>query len=114
MAVELGYVTVGEKNDPQDWRLHDVKPDTEIEDPDRPRNYMDIVKSVEVNRSVGSVVLLHDAGGDRSRTVAALPEIIHYLKANGYSFVSVAELWGVPKSTVMPKVTARNLLLNDA
>ncbi|MFD7549062.1 polysaccharide deacetylase family protein [Streptomyces sp. NPDC059578] len=34
----------------------------------------------------GSVVLLHDAGGDRSQTVAALPKILKTLKARGYTF----------------------------
>ncbi|MEV3870229.1 polysaccharide deacetylase family protein [Streptomyces sp. NPDC049906] len=34
----------------------------------------------------GSVVLMHDAGGDRSQTVAALPKILKTLKARGYSF----------------------------
>ncbi|HLJ53567.1 MAG TPA: polysaccharide deacetylase family protein [Chthonomonadaceae bacterium] len=111
IASELGYVTVGELNDPQDWRLHDLKPGTEVEDPTRPRDYRDIVRSVEVNRNVGSVILLHDAGGDRSRTVAALPEIIHYLRANGYQFVSVAKLWGVPETQAMPPVGARTRLL---
>jgi peptidoglycan-N-acetylglucosamine deacetylase len=34
----------------------------------------------------GSVVLMHDAGGDRSQTVAALPKILKTLKARGYTF----------------------------
>ncbi len=34
----------------------------------------------------GSVVLLHDGGGDRSQTVAALPGILSTLKARGYTF----------------------------
>ncbi|MFI2613090.1 polysaccharide deacetylase family protein [Kitasatospora sp. NPDC018619] len=37
----------------------------------------------------GSVVLLHDGGGDRSQTVAALPEIISTLKARGYGFATL-------------------------
>ncbi|MFI6284307.1 polysaccharide deacetylase family protein [Streptomyces sp. NPDC051018] len=36
----------------------------------------------------GSTVLLHDGGGDRSQTVAALPGIITTLKARGYVFHS--------------------------
>jgi peptidoglycan/xylan/chitin deacetylase (PgdA/CDA1 family) len=38
----------------------------------------------------GSVVLLHDGGGDRSQTVDALPVIIEGLLARGYEFVPVA------------------------
>ncbi|MGX2993634.1 polysaccharide deacetylase family protein [Streptomyces sp. JNUCC 64] len=34
----------------------------------------------------GSVVLFHDAGGDRGQTVAALPKILKTLKARGYTF----------------------------
>ncbi|MGW4206303.1 polysaccharide deacetylase family protein [Streptomyces sp. NPDC004726] len=34
----------------------------------------------------GTTVLLHDGGGDRSQTVAALPKIITTLKARGYVF----------------------------
>ncbi|HJD82880.1 polysaccharide deacetylase family protein [Kitasatospora aureofaciens] len=34
----------------------------------------------------GSVILMHDGGGDRSQTAAALPTILSTLKARGYSF----------------------------
>ncbi|MFE6866707.1 polysaccharide deacetylase family protein [Kitasatospora sp. NPDC057692] len=34
----------------------------------------------------GSVVLLHDGGGDRGQTVAALPAILRTLKSRGYTF----------------------------
>jgi peptidoglycan/xylan/chitin deacetylase (PgdA/CDA1 family) len=37
----------------------------------------------------GSIVLLHDGGGDRSATVAALPGIIEGLLARGYRLVTV-------------------------
>ncbi|MFF1381835.1 polysaccharide deacetylase family protein [Streptomyces sp. NPDC058308] len=40
----------------------------------------------------GSVILLHDGGGDRSQTVAALPAVIEGLLADGYRFVTVDEL----------------------
>ena len=105
IAVELGYVTVGEKNDPQDWRDDEYFSGTEQMNPARPRTSADIVKSVLTNRNEGSVVLLHDAGGDRSKTVAALPEIIEGLQEQGYKFVSVADLWGVSRAKVMPRVT---------
>jgi len=42
----------------------------------------------------GSIVLMHDGGGPRSQTLAALPGIIHTLKARGYGFVTVTELTG--------------------
>lgn len=40
----------------------------------------------------GSVVLLHDGGGDRRQTVAALPRIITELKKRGYLFITVEDL----------------------
>lgn len=42
-----------------------------------------------------AIILLHDGGGDRSQTVAALPAIIDALAAQGYSFVTVDELLSV-------------------
>jgi peptidoglycan-N-acetylglucosamine deacetylase len=44
----------------------------------------------------GSIVLLHDGGGNRSQTVAALPAIIHALAARGYRFATVPQLLGYP------------------
>ncbi|MGC9525295.1 MAG: polysaccharide deacetylase family protein [Limnospira sp.] len=40
----------------------------------------------------GAIVLMHDGGGNRSRTVEALATIIAGLKAQGYRFVTVPEL----------------------
>jgi len=39
-------------------------------------------------------VILHDGGGDRSQTLAALPTIIDTLRARGYTFVTVTQLLG--------------------
>lgn len=50
-------------------------------------------------------MLLHDAGGDRHLTVAALPKIITELRAKGYRFVSLAELCGVSREAFMPAVS---------
>lgn len=40
----------------------------------------------------GAIVLLHDGGGDRSQTLAALPQIIDQLRARGYQFVVPAAI----------------------
>lgn len=37
----------------------------------------------------GSIVLMHDGGGNRRQTVAALPRIIDRLRARGYTFTSL-------------------------
>lgn len=40
----------------------------------------------------GSIILMHDGGGDRSQTVAAIPRIVKRLRAKHYRFVTVPEL----------------------
>ena len=40
----------------------------------------------------GGIALLHDGGGNRSNTVAALPRIINTLRARGFRFVTVPQL----------------------
>jgi peptidoglycan-N-acetylglucosamine deacetylase len=40
----------------------------------------------------GAIILLHDAGGDRSQTVAALPLIVKALRKRGYKLVTVPRL----------------------
>ncbi|VGO21833.1 polysaccharide deacetylase family protein [Pontiella sulfatireligans] len=40
----------------------------------------------------GSIIVLHDGGGDRAATIAAVPLIIDGLKSMGYEFATVSEL----------------------
>jgi peptidoglycan/xylan/chitin deacetylase (PgdA/CDA1 family) len=40
----------------------------------------------------GAIVLMHDGGGDRSQTVAAVPRIVRKLRAHGYRIVTVPQL----------------------
>jgi peptidoglycan/xylan/chitin deacetylase (PgdA/CDA1 family) len=40
----------------------------------------------------GAIILLHDAGGNRSQTLAALPQIVRGLRARGYRLVTVPKL----------------------
>ena len=51
-----------------------------------------IASRVLSNTSNGSIILLHDGGGDRSQTVAALPTIIQGLQARGLRLVTVPQL----------------------
>jgi cellulose synthase/poly-beta-1,6-N-acetylglucosamine synthase-like glycosyltransferase/peptidoglycan/xylan/chitin deacetylase (PgdA/CDA1 family)/spore germination protein YaaH len=96
-AGQLGYYTVGMQIDPLDWHSHDAKQITER-----------VLEGATAHQ--GNIVLLHDAGGDRSATVAALPGIIHALRAKGYTLVGVSNLIGVPKAKVMPVVDSARLL----
>jgi peptidoglycan/xylan/chitin deacetylase (PgdA/CDA1 family) len=40
----------------------------------------------------GTIVLAHDGGGNRARTLQALPRLVAGLKARGFRFVTVSEL----------------------
>jgi peptidoglycan/xylan/chitin deacetylase (PgdA/CDA1 family) len=40
----------------------------------------------------GAIILMHDGGGDRAETVAALPLIVRALRARGYRLVTVPQL----------------------
>ncbi|MFN6570502.1 polysaccharide deacetylase family protein [Dendronalium sp. ChiSLP03b] len=50
------------------------------------------VNNVLKGAKPGAIVLMHDGGGDRQRTVKALPQIITGLKQQGYRFVTIPEL----------------------
>jgi peptidoglycan/xylan/chitin deacetylase (PgdA/CDA1 family) len=51
-----------------------------------------IVQNVVGSVKPGSIVLMHDAGGDRSQTIAALPAIVATLRRRGYTFVTIPRL----------------------
>jgi cellulose synthase/poly-beta-1,6-N-acetylglucosamine synthase-like glycosyltransferase/peptidoglycan/xylan/chitin deacetylase (PgdA/CDA1 family) len=101
LAQDLGYITIGDKLDPNDWH-------------DNPhRSASDIVKDVLTNLppcapnnlACGNIILLHDGGGNRSETVKALPQIIDGLRAHGYEIVPVSALMGKTRADIMPPIT---------
>ncbi|MBR3326655.1 MAG: polysaccharide deacetylase family protein [Atopobiaceae bacterium] len=51
-----------------------------------------IVNNCTINMAPGSVILMHDGGGDRNQDIEALPRIIDAWKDAGYTFVTVEEL----------------------
>jgi peptidoglycan-N-acetylglucosamine deacetylase len=51
-----------------------------------------IVQRALAGASPGAIILMHDAGGTRTQTVAALPIIIGKLRARGFRLVTVPEL----------------------
>jgi peptidoglycan/xylan/chitin deacetylase (PgdA/CDA1 family) len=51
-----------------------------------------IVQRVLSGAKPGAIVLMHDAGGNRSETIAALPTIIRGLRRRGYKLVTVPQL----------------------
>lgn len=78
-AVDKGYKVIlwTAQEDPKDWS-----------DPGAKR----IVARVVDNVRHGSIIILHDCGGERMQTVEALPQIIQGLREKGYEFVTVSEL----------------------
>ncbi len=97
IAQELNYLVVLENIDPQDW----AKPGADI-----------ILQRVKQQRRDGSIILLHDAGGDRSQTVAALPRILDWLHTRGDTVVPLSTLLGTSRDAVMPPLQAANPSLN--
>jgi peptidoglycan-N-acetylglucosamine deacetylase len=74
--------------------LQTVEWDVDTSDYERPASF-DIVRRVLSGVKPGSIVLMHDGGGPREQSVAALPKIIKGLRAKGYRFVTLDELLGV-------------------
>jgi peptidoglycan/xylan/chitin deacetylase (PgdA/CDA1 family) len=78
-AGSLGMRTINWDVDPQDWSL-----------PGTSAIYSNIVGHAQN----GSIILMHDGGGPRSETLAALPQVIDTLRARGFRFATVSELLG--------------------
>jgi peptidoglycan/xylan/chitin deacetylase (PgdA/CDA1 family) len=51
-----------------------------------------ILSRVETEVRPGSIILMHDGGGDRSQTASAVPLMIAWLRSQGYGFVTVNQL----------------------
>ena len=51
-----------------------------------------LINNVFRKAKPGGIVLMHDGGGNRSKTVQALPEIIANFRKQGYRFVTIPEL----------------------
>jgi cellulose synthase/poly-beta-1,6-N-acetylglucosamine synthase-like glycosyltransferase/peptidoglycan/xylan/chitin deacetylase (PgdA/CDA1 family) len=94
---EMGYITVGNRIDPNDWS-------------DNPRRSAEQITSYVLshlppckveNLRCGNIILLHDGGGNRAETVRALPMIIDGVRSKGYEIVPVYELLGMQRANVM-------------
>ncbi len=79
-ARSMGLITIQWDVDPRDWS----RPGTGA-----------IYSNVVGNARNGSIILQHDGGGDRSETLAALPQEIDTLKREGFGFVTIPQLLGL-------------------
>ncbi|WP_263378149.1 polysaccharide deacetylase family protein [Granulicella paludicola] len=99
----LGYVIVGNKIDTDDWDENPRKTPTQI--------INSVFEQIDAANTKtwmrGSVILMHDGGGDRQPTVDALPKLIEALRARGYEIVPVSELLGMTRDQVMVPLTQR-------
>ncbi|WP_371613073.1 bifunctional polysaccharide deacetylase/glycosyltransferase family 2 protein [Streptomyces clavifer] len=71
----MGYTSVFIDTDSEDWQRPGVSK---------------IIEWATPKDGEGASVLFHDAGGDRSETLAALPKYIKKMKAKGYTFTTVS------------------------
>ncbi len=101
LSQDMGFITVGDKLDPNDWRDNPRKTADEI--------VQDVMSNLPpcapTNLTCGNILLLHDGGGNRSETVKALPLIIDQLRAKGYDLVPVSDLLGKTRADVMPPLS---------
>ncbi|MFH9860671.1 bifunctional polysaccharide deacetylase/glycosyltransferase family 2 protein [Streptomyces sp. NPDC017202] len=72
---EDGYTSVFVDTDSDDWKRPGVS---------------NIIKWATPEDGKGASVLFHDAGGERSQTIAALPVYIEKMKAAGYTFTTIS------------------------
>lgn len=77
-SIDKGYKVVPPNVDSQDW-LNDSKQN---------------IVSRSLSEMPVSVILLHDAGGDRTKTVESLGEIINKYKSAGYEFATFQQIYG--------------------
>lgn len=104
-AQASSYYTVGESIDPEDWNLEEGLNADSI--------YNRVVREYEMRNGSKGIILLHDAGGDRSATVKALPRIIEYFKSKNVAFTSVGNLLHFSKDQIMPPVHSNILSINS-
>jgi cellulose synthase/poly-beta-1,6-N-acetylglucosamine synthase-like glycosyltransferase/peptidoglycan/xylan/chitin deacetylase (PgdA/CDA1 family) len=91
-AAAAGYLVVVADHDTNDWRRPGVTA---------------IVNAATPTHGGGAVVMMHDSGGDRSQTVAALAQLIPRLQAQGYRFVTVSNaltLGALPQAPTAQRV----------
>ncbi|MGC1478490.1 MAG: glycosyltransferase [Terriglobales bacterium] len=103
LTQSLGYITIGNKIDTRDWNDEPALSPQQIA-----ARVLDHLPPCQANDTqCGNIILMHDGGGNRERTVLALPLIIDGARARGFEFVPVYKLMGKTKiADVMPPLPA--------
>jgi cellulose synthase/poly-beta-1,6-N-acetylglucosamine synthase-like glycosyltransferase/peptidoglycan/xylan/chitin deacetylase (PgdA/CDA1 family) len=78
-----GYITVVNNTDSEDWRKPGVA---------------EIVRRATPKGGKGAIVLMHDSGGERHQTVAALDRMLPDLRQQGYAFDNLTEALDAPSA----------------
>jgi len=84
-----GHIIAVANYDTQDWERPGVS-----------TIVSNVLSEPTIRRGIGGVVLMHDAGGNRSQTVAALPKLIAALRSRGFSFATVSQMAGLSRAQV--------------
>ena len=87
-----GYLVVLANRDSEDWQ--------------RPGVARIVANVLPASGTPGLLVMMHDSGGDRSQTVAALNVLIPMLQGRGYTFTTVTGAIGAP-TAVTPAAAAQ-------
>jgi cellulose synthase/poly-beta-1,6-N-acetylglucosamine synthase-like glycosyltransferase/peptidoglycan/xylan/chitin deacetylase (PgdA/CDA1 family) len=93
-----GYVIALSDYDGEDWRRPGVD---------------EIVRNATPPKGRGGVILLHDGGGDRSETVAALRRLVPRLRGGGFRFVTLSEIAGLTRAEVEPPASSAQHLRGE-
>ncbi len=102
LTQSMGYITIGNKIDTRDWNDEPALTPQQIA-----ARVLDHLPPCQPNDTqCGNIILMHDGGGNRERTVLALPLIIDGARARGFQFVPVYQLIGKTKADVMPPLPA--------
>ena len=106
VASALGFITAGLHLDGEDWDLaHTTQPEQIV---------TNVMEARDARPLDGNVVLLHDGGGNRRLTVAALGPLIDSLRARGDTLVLFSDLTGVSRDAAMPPLARGSLALRWA
>jgi cellulose synthase/poly-beta-1,6-N-acetylglucosamine synthase-like glycosyltransferase len=103
-----GYLTVLTDRDSEDWRRAGVPAILAASVPAAPAASPNPAAPGKASAPPpGFVLMMHDGGGDRSETVAALDQLIPLLQARGYTFATVTDAIGAPSPMAPASSQAR-------